>query len=69
MNINLVHLVNTSLIIDQSPLFLLQDVGQAILESYSRVLESLAFRIVAWIDDVLFVDASVKKRLEAIQKT
>ncbi|XP_073042047.1 rop guanine nucleotide exchange factor 3-like [Primulina eburnea] len=30
------------------------DVGQVILESYSRVLESLAFDIVAWIDDVLF---------------
>ncbi|KAI5564578.1 hypothetical protein BDE02_14G068600 [Populus trichocarpa] len=33
-----------------------QDVGQAILESYSRVLEGLAFNIVAWIEDVLFVD-------------
>ncbi|KAJ8748984.1 hypothetical protein K2173_013423 [Erythroxylum novogranatense] len=35
-----------------------KDVGQAILESYSRVLEGLAFNIVAWIDDVLFVDKS-----------
>ena len=35
---------------------MLQDVGQAILESYSRVLEGLAFNIVAWIEDVLFVD-------------
>ncbi|KAJ6686247.1 ROP GUANINE NUCLEOTIDE EXCHANGE FACTOR 1 [Salix purpurea] len=37
-----------------------RDVGQAILESYSRVLEGLAFNIVAWIDDVLFVDKSVR---------
>lgn len=43
--------------------------GQSILESYSRVLESLAFRIVALIDDVLFVDASVKRRLESTQKS
>ncbi|CAN1237145.1 Rop guanine nucleotide exchange factor 3 [Linum grandiflorum] len=39
-----------------------QDVGQAILESYSRVLEGLAFNIVAWIEDVLFVDKSVKSQ-------
>lgn len=41
---------------------LLQDVGQAILESYSRVLEGLAFNIVAWIGDVLFVHKTMKKR-------
>ncbi|CAN1793411.1 Rop guanine nucleotide exchange factor 3 [Linum perenne] len=39
-----------------------RDVGQAILESYSRVLEGLAFNIVAWIEDVLFVDKSVKSQ-------
>ncbi|MFS7928819.1 putative PRONE domain, Rop guanine nucleotide exchange factor [Helianthus anomalus] len=33
-----------------------KDVGKAILESYSRVLESLAFNIVARIDDLLYVD-------------
>uniref|UniRef100_A0A7N0UZE6 PRONE domain-containing protein n=1 Tax=Kalanchoe fedtschenkoi TaxID=63787 RepID=A0A7N0UZE6_KALFE len=33
-----------------------KDVGQAILESYSRVMESLAFNIMARIDDVIFVD-------------
>nr|GEV00726.1 Rop guanine nucleotide exchange factor 5 [Tanacetum cinerariifolium] len=33
-----------------------QDVGKSILESYSRVLESLAYNIVAHIDDVLYVD-------------
>lgn len=42
--------------------WILQDVGQAILESYSRVLEGLAFNIVAWIEDVLFVDQSVRSR-------
>ncbi|XP_028783132.1 rop guanine nucleotide exchange factor 7-like [Neltuma alba] len=37
-----------------------KDVGKAILESYSRVLESLAFNIVARIDDVLYVDDLTK---------
>ncbi|KAH7577932.1 hypothetical protein ACOSP7_000987 [Xanthoceras sorbifolium] len=37
-----------------------QDVGQAVLESYSRVLEGLAFNIVAWIEDVLYVERSVR---------
>lgn len=35
--------------------------GQSILESYSRVLESLAFNIIARIDDVLYADDMVKK--------
>ncbi|XP_030533575.1 rop guanine nucleotide exchange factor 3-like [Rhodamnia argentea] len=35
-----------------------QDVGQAILESYSRVLEGLAFNIVARIEDVLNADGA-----------
>ncbi|OVA14027.1 PRONE domain [Macleaya cordata] len=39
-----------------------KDVGQAILESYSRVLEGLAFNIVDWIDDVLYVDTSAKRQ-------
>ncbi|WCJ22789.1 Rop guanine nucleotide exchange factor 3 [Euphorbia peplus] len=39
-----------------------RDIGQAILESYSRVLEGLAFNIVAWIEDVLFVDKSVRNQ-------
>jgi hypothetical protein len=38
----------------------LQDVGKAILESYSRVLEGLAFNIVAWIEDVLCADKSMR---------
>ena len=41
--------------------FLLQDVGQSILESYSRVMESLAFNIMARIDDVLYVDDATKR--------
>lgn len=39
----------------------LQDVGQSILESYSRVMESLAFNIMARIDDVLYVDDATKR--------
>ncbi|KAL8109719.1 rop guanine nucleotide exchange factor 1-like [Apium graveolens] len=37
-----------------------KDVGQSILESYSRVMESLAFNIMARIDDVLYVDETAK---------
>ncbi|CAH9123743.1 unnamed protein product [Cuscuta epithymum] len=37
-----------------------KDVGKSILESYSRVLESLAFNIVAWVEDVVFVDKTMK---------
>ncbi|KAG0590540.1 hypothetical protein KC19_1G107600 [Ceratodon purpureus] len=40
-----------------------KDVGQSILESYSRVLESLAFNIIARIDDVLYTDDMVKKSM------
>lgn len=39
----------------------LQDVGKSILESYSRVLESLAFNIVARIEDLLYVDDITKQ--------
>ncbi|XVF33328.1 hypothetical protein REPUB_Repub17cG0158900 [Reevesia pubescens] len=39
-----------------------RDVGQAILESYSRVLEGLAFNIVSWIEDVFFVDRSIRSQ-------
>ncbi|KAL8157362.1 rop guanine nucleotide exchange factor 7-like [Apium graveolens] len=37
-----------------------KDVGKSILESYSRVLESLAFNLVARIDDLLYVDDLTK---------
>ncbi|KAL3517165.1 hypothetical protein ACH5RR_024067 [Cinchona calisaya] len=39
-----------------------RDVGKAILESYSRVLEGLAFNVVAWIEDVLFVDKTTRNQ-------
>ncbi|GMH20982.1 hypothetical protein Nepgr_022824 [Nepenthes gracilis] len=39
-----------------------RDVGQAILESYSRVLEGLAFNVVAWIEDVLSADKLMKNK-------
>nr|XP_004510787.1 rop guanine nucleotide exchange factor 3-like [Cicer arietinum] len=39
-----------------------QDVGKAILESYSRVLEGLAFNIVAWIEDVICADKSMRNQ-------
>ncbi|XP_072986368.1 rop guanine nucleotide exchange factor 3-like [Typha latifolia] len=48
--------------LDTSKIQYNKDVGQAILESYSRVLESLAYNIVSWIDEVLFVDESAKTR-------
>ncbi|XP_059649967.1 rop guanine nucleotide exchange factor 1-like [Cornus florida] len=38
-----------------------KDVGQSILESYSRVMESLAFNIRARIEDVLYVDDATKQ--------
>ncbi|XP_022944316.1 rop guanine nucleotide exchange factor 1-like [Cucurbita moschata] len=41
-----------------------KDVGQSILESYSRVMESLAFNIMARIDDVLYVDDAIKQCIE-----
>ncbi|KAI3987113.1 hypothetical protein MKX01_036903 [Papaver californicum] len=42
--------------LDMSKIQFNKDFGKSILESYSRVLESLAFNIVARIDDVLYVD-------------
>lgn len=38
-----------------------KDVGKSILESYSRVLESLAYNIIARIDDLLYVDDLAKR--------
>ncbi|CAJ1951759.1 unnamed protein product [Sphenostylis stenocarpa] len=37
-----------------------KDVGQAILESYSRVIESLAFTVMSRIEDVLYADSMTK---------
>lgn len=47
-------------ILDMSKIQYNKDVGQSILESYSRVLESLAFNIMSRIDDVLHVDNVTK---------
>ncbi|KAE9588186.1 hypothetical protein Lal_00002844 [Lupinus albus] len=37
-----------------------KDVGQAILESYSRVIESLAYKVMSRIEDVLYADTMTK---------
>ncbi|GAA0161985.1 guanyl-nucleotide exchange factor [Lithospermum erythrorhizon] len=46
--------------LDTSKIQYNRDVGRAVLESYSRVLEGLAFNIVAWIDDVLFLEKQMR---------
>ncbi|KAK6145417.1 hypothetical protein DH2020_022237 [Rehmannia glutinosa] len=46
----------TQTTLDTSKIQFNKDVGKSILESYSRVLESLAFNIMARIDDLLYVD-------------
>ncbi|XP_071722252.1 rop guanine nucleotide exchange factor 3-like [Rutidosis leptorrhynchoides] len=46
--------------LDTSKIHYNRDVGQAVLEGYSRVLEGLAYNIVAWIDDVLSVDKTMR---------
>ncbi|KAJ7568797.1 hypothetical protein O6H91_01G049000 [Diphasiastrum complanatum] len=43
-------------VLDMNKIQYNQDVGQAILESYSRVLESLAFNIISRIEEIIFVD-------------
>lgn len=39
-----------------------QDVGQAILESYSRIIESLAHTVMSRIDDVLYADSLAQNK-------
>ncbi|XWS14406.1 hypothetical protein CRYUN_Cryun35bG0006500 [Craigia yunnanensis] len=51
--------------LDMSKIQYNKDVGQSILESYSRVMESLAFNITARIDDLLYVDNATKQRAAA----
>jgi hypothetical protein len=50
---------------------LFQDVGYAILESYSRTLESLAFAVLSRIEDVLHADAVARdpKRAKSRRRT
>ncbi|XP_030464664.1 rop guanine nucleotide exchange factor 12-like [Syzygium oleosum] len=45
-----------------------RDVGQAILESYSRILESLAFTVLSRIEDVLHADYIAQNPSQASQK-
>ncbi|GMY28149.1 rop guanine nucleotide exchange factor 1-like [Fagus crenata] len=52
--------------LDMSKIQYNKDVGQSILESYSRVMESLAFNIMARIDDLLYVDDATKQRAAAV---
>ncbi|GAB2291900.1 Rop guanine nucleotide exchange factor 1 [Dionaea muscipula] len=52
--------------LDMSKIQYNKDVGQAILESYSRVMESLAFNVMARIDDLLFADDSAKKSAASV---
>lgn len=49
-------------ILDMNKIQYNKDVGQSILESYSRVLESLAFNILSRIDDVLNADNIAKSQ-------
>lgn len=49
-------------------LILLQDVGHAILESYSRIIESLAFTVLSRIEDVMRADAEARNSANAEQK-
>ncbi|XP_049933441.1 rop guanine nucleotide exchange factor 3-like isoform X2 [Nymphaea colorata] len=46
--------------LDTSKIQYNKDVGQAVLESYSRVLESLAYNIVSLIEDVIYADDIAK---------
>ncbi|KAH7866794.1 hypothetical protein Vadar_025100 [Vaccinium darrowii] len=50
----------TQTTLDMSKIQCNKDVGKSIIESYSRVLESLAFNIVARIDDLVYVDDLTK---------
>ena len=58
LRLRLLSLPQTTL--DMNKIQYNKDVGQSILESYSRVMESLAFNIMARIDDILYVDDAIK---------
>ncbi|PIN12250.1 hypothetical protein CDL12_15152 [Handroanthus impetiginosus] len=45
-----------------------RDVGQAILESYSRIIESLAFTVLSRIEDVMHADSFARNPSNAKQK-
>lgn len=46
-----------------------QDVGQAVLESYSRILESLAYTVLSRIEDVLHADYQTQHPTKNTKKT
>ncbi|XP_058098412.1 rop guanine nucleotide exchange factor 1-like isoform X2 [Magnolia sinica] len=52
-------------VLDMNKIQYNKDVGQSILESYSRVMESLAFNIMARIDDLIYVDDTTKQCVAA----
>ncbi|XP_050365040.1 rop guanine nucleotide exchange factor 1-like [Argentina anserina] len=52
--------------LDMSKIQYNKDVGHSLLESYSRVMESLAFNIMARIDDLLYVDDASRQRAAAM---
>lgn len=53
-------------ILDMNKIQYNKDVGQSILESYSRILESLAFNVLSRINDVIYVDDVIKCSQRAI---
>ncbi|KAL0699485.1 hypothetical protein Bca4012_055607 [Brassica carinata] len=46
-----------------------KDVGQAVLESYSRILESLAYTVMSRIEDVLYTDSLALKQALLAEET
>ncbi|XP_047327593.1 rop guanine nucleotide exchange factor 5-like [Impatiens glandulifera] len=50
----------TQTTLDATKILCNKDVGKSVLEGYSRVLEGLAFNVVARIDDLLYVDELTK---------
>ncbi|KAG8388342.1 hypothetical protein BUALT_Bualt02G0115700 [Buddleja alternifolia] len=54
--------------LDISKIHYNRDVGQAILESYSRIIESLAFTVLSRIEDVMHADSLARNPSNAAQK-
>ncbi|KAL0676844.1 hypothetical protein Bca4012_004825 [Brassica carinata] len=46
-----------------------KDIGQAVLESYSRILESLAYTVMSRIEDVLYTDSLALKQALLAEET
>ncbi|XP_010513635.1 PREDICTED: rho guanine nucleotide exchange factor 8-like [Camelina sativa] len=45
-----------------------KDIGQAVLESYSRILESLAYTVMSRIEDVLYTDSLARKQGSSVDE-